>query len=58
MSYISDWLASDGGEEAYRDYKMAAAEENRRERAYIDEFERDYYEGNGELEIEYSDDNY
>lgn len=32
MSYISDWLASDGSEEAYRDFKMAAAEENARDR--------------------------
>lgn len=60
MSYISDFLASDGSEEAYRDYKMAAAREDAKERTYIDDFERDYYEneGNGDLEIEYSDDNY
>lgn len=32
MSYISDWLASDGSEEAYREYQMAAARENARDR--------------------------
>lgn len=40
------------------DYKFLSERENRREREYIDDFERDYYEGNGDLEIEYSDDNY
>jgi len=32
MSYISDWLNSDGSEEAYRTFKAAAILENARDR--------------------------
>ena len=46
MSYISDWKVSDGGEDAYREYKMAAAEENARDRwereHEYDDYDNDY----------------
>ena len=32
MSFISDWLASDGSYEAWQEFKQAAAKENDRER--------------------------
>jgi len=54
MSYISDWLASDGSAEAYQTYKAEAQKEDARERAYIDDFER--YADDEDLVIESEDD--
>ena len=56
MSYISDFLASDGSEEAYQEYKQAAARENRVERETIRDWERNAYE-NVDLVID-NDDEY
>lgn len=56
MSYISDFLASDGSEEAYLEYKQAAARENRVERETIRDWERNAYE-NVDLVID-NDDEY
>ena len=33
MSFISDWLASDGSEEAWQEFKRAVAKENAEERS-------------------------
>ena len=43
MSYISDWLHSEQTEEDYRDYQMAAARENARDRWEREhEYDEDY----------------
>ena len=55
MSYISDFLASEGTEEDYLDFRNAAARENRMERESIKDWEGYAYE-NGDLEIDYEED--
>ena len=40
MSFIGDFLSSDGGEDAYREYRMAMLRENARQR-YEQEHEFD-----------------
>ena len=55
MSYISDFLASEGTEEDYLDFHNAAARENRMERESIKDWEGYAYE-NGDLEIDYEED--
>ena len=59
MSYISDFLASDGSEDAYRDYKIAASRENARDRWEREQDELvidDGYDGYDESEVTGEDD--
>ena len=56
MSYISDFLASEGTEEDYLTFRNAAARENRIERESIKDWEGYAYENADlDLEIDYED---
>ena len=57
MSFIGDFLSSDGGEDAYATYRMAMLRENARDR-YEREHEFDDYDESEDEEDDQRDDLY